>query len=386
MQLDLAAIWQAEDATTPPPAGQAEGTKVSVGTNDSIVGTQIADSIASLSGGAGDDQIWGLGGNETLRGGTENDRLYGGEGIDGLFGNAGDDWLYGENGNDSLVGEVGNDVLYGGAGADTLTANDGDDALYGGSGGDRLDGGAGNDTLAGGTDTATLGDTLTGGTGDDTFVFRFGVTETAGGTTETFAQWLVDNGCGYAVSGNKLCDGISQGLFSSKYNSWLDHLVETYALGTDLNGDNEIAVGFQQNNSSGTPIIEGMSQNDLYALFGDCETVVTKAGKNGQARYYCSTFSTGGPPVITLAQGEGNDTVTDFGDGADKLRFEGMTSSQFQALVDDGTIMFGVGDGNDTVISWTGGQVRLSNYTPVDLGGNGLSADDMMPFIQFDTV
>jgi Ca2+-binding RTX toxin-like protein len=55
-----------------------------------------------------------------------------------VTGGGGNDRLFGDDGNDTLAGGPGNDVLIGGTG---------NDFLGGGPGRDRLDGGAGADTL-----------------------------------------------------------------------------------------------------------------------------------------------------------------------------------------------------------------------------------------------
>src|SRR6185436_8134529 len=57
---------------------------------------------------------------------------------------------HGGNGNDTITGGAGNDVLYGDAGNDTLTGAAGNDVLIGGDGSDRLVGSAGNDILVAG--------------------------------------------------------------------------------------------------------------------------------------------------------------------------------------------------------------------------------------------
>ncbi|MEW5859016.1 MAG: calcium-binding protein [Cyanobacteriota bacterium] len=63
--------------------------------------------------------INGTSGNDpNLKGGAENDTIYG-------F--AGNDNLYGGNGMDTLIGGEGNDTLVGGAGFDTLTGGSGAD-------------------------------------------------------------------------------------------------------------------------------------------------------------------------------------------------------------------------------------------------------------------
>ncbi|MFM5463939.1 VCBS domain-containing protein, partial [Aeromonas simiae] len=82
---------------------------------------------------------------------------------DRLFGGAGNDILYGQGGDDELHGDAGNDILFGGSGNDLLAGDEGNDQLDGGSGHDTLQGGSGNDQLAGGLGN----DILIGGSGDD---------------------------------------------------------------------------------------------------------------------------------------------------------------------------------------------------------------------------
>jgi D-alanyl-D-alanine carboxypeptidase len=113
------------------------------------------------------NQLMGLGGNDTLVGGNGNDRLSGGSGRDTLEGGAG---------NDKLMGGSGRDILEGGAGNDRLVSADGNDRLSGGSGRDTLEGGAGHDKLMGGSGRDILeggagNDTLIGGSDADTFLF-----------------------------------------------------------------------------------------------------------------------------------------------------------------------------------------------------------------------
>lgn len=71
------------------------------------------------------------------------------------------DSLYGYEGVDLMDGGTGNDTLYGYAGNDLLDGGDGDDSLFGGDGNDTLTGGLGNDTLD-------------SGTGDNLFRFSLG--------------------------------------------------------------------------------------------------------------------------------------------------------------------------------------------------------------------
>lgn len=179
--------------------------------DDTIRGGQYAD-IVTVGGGA--NQVWMMGGDDTLRyTPVEANTLYGGAGVDllqvqqadspiyfiadGLTGAIddgqlsviegferyevigsnhndvaatwnGDDILWGWAGNDTLEGRGGNDSLNGGRGDDLLYGGAGNDTLIGSQGADTLDGGAGRDRLSASRDGATL----TGGAGGDLFIFK----------------------------------------------------------------------------------------------------------------------------------------------------------------------------------------------------------------------
>jgi Ca2+-binding RTX toxin-like protein len=59
-------------------------------------------------------------------------------------------WISGGNGDDRVYGGSGSDEIHGGSGRDFLCGRDGDDRIFGGLGDDRLDGGTGHDRLNGG--------------------------------------------------------------------------------------------------------------------------------------------------------------------------------------------------------------------------------------------
>ncbi len=113
-------------------------------TGDYIVGGPRGD---ELEGTAGDDVIFGRGGDDEIEGGRGDDTLYGGKGDDEIEGGRGDDTLYGGKGDDTLAGGQGEDILLGGSGDDTLIGGAGADTLEGGKGDDTLQGGAGGDTF-----------------------------------------------------------------------------------------------------------------------------------------------------------------------------------------------------------------------------------------------
>ena len=173
--------------------------------NDFLYGGEIAD---RMEGGLGNDLLDGRSGGDTLYGDYSdfglhrfsdpnamarkggNDELHGGYGDDVLVGNNGIDSLYGELGNDTMYGdaidpentnEVGNDymvggdnsgynaykekdTMYGGRGNDTMLGGDGDDKIYGNAGNDKLFGGNDQDRVYGGDGN----DEIFGGRADDT--------------------------------------------------------------------------------------------------------------------------------------------------------------------------------------------------------------------------
>jgi hypothetical protein len=119
--------------------------------NDTLTGDALGNTICGL---LGNDIINGLGGNDTLFGDACNDILkpvsaaaVGADGNDTLNGGTGDDKLFGAGGNDTLNGGPGNDTLNGGGGNDNLNGGGGNDKLTDRKGVNKLKGGAGNDTL-----------------------------------------------------------------------------------------------------------------------------------------------------------------------------------------------------------------------------------------------
>jgi len=132
------------------------------GGNDTIYGGSGDDRIRGDGNpgfGSGQNTIFGRGGNDTIHGGDFTDEIWGGIGDDELHGGGGNDYLHGDDGADHLFGETGSDTLFGGAHNDELFGgmdNDflfgeaGDDLLVGESGSDYLYGGSHNDILFGG--------------------------------------------------------------------------------------------------------------------------------------------------------------------------------------------------------------------------------------------
>lgn len=132
---------------------------IDLGDGDDTIQVTGFDVPVNINGGAGDDDIDGSQGDDTLIGGPGNDRIDGDGGDDLLIGGAGDDVITGRAGDDVLKGGGGNDSLFGGTGSDVIRGGGGDDAVNGGFDGDLLVGGGGTDTLNAGFG----GDILIGG-------------------------------------------------------------------------------------------------------------------------------------------------------------------------------------------------------------------------------
>lgn len=165
-----------------PVAGNT-GFRPGIGHGDALYG---GDGDDHVRGGFDDDVVYGDAGNDNLWGGQDGaDTLFGGAGDDVLLGRGGtleaiddddsDDYLDGGVGHDYLNGEGGDDALFGGAGDDTLIG----DSTAALAGNDHIDAGSGNDIVhAGGGDDLVIGgsgdDLLDGGYGDDTYFIAGG--------------------------------------------------------------------------------------------------------------------------------------------------------------------------------------------------------------------
>jgi Ca2+-binding RTX toxin-like protein len=167
-----------------------------------------------MQGGAADDTISGGAGNDNLFGFAGDDALDGGPGEDGLVGYAGNDSLTAGPEGDLLSGGAGDDALNGGDGPDdmglsvvvdgVLHRETGDDAFDGGPGDDVLNGGpgqrgvsfGGNPPVAEPTAATNGADSFRGGDGNDTLTYMnrtSGVRVAPGGGADDGAPGEGDN-------------------------------------------------------------------------------------------------------------------------------------------------------------------------------------------------
>lgn len=138
---------------------------LALGGEDTLKGGTNSD---TLYGGDGKDRLYAIGGvGNILFGDNDEDRLYGSNFSDTLNGGRDNDTLFGNQSNDTLYGNEGNDVLDGDSGNDFLAGSSGNDTIHGDIGSDRLYGNDGNDWLFDATDNYR--DSLYGGAGSDRF-------------------------------------------------------------------------------------------------------------------------------------------------------------------------------------------------------------------------
>lgn len=123
----------------------------------------------TVDAGDGNDQVRAGGGDTRLFGGAGNDQLRLGSGLGYAEGNDGDDMIFGGSGDSVIYGNEGNDRIYAGAGpkgkSSYVDGGRGNDRLYAGNGHTVLHGGAGDDCLIGHDRT-----TFYTGDGSDTII------------------------------------------------------------------------------------------------------------------------------------------------------------------------------------------------------------------------
>lgn len=220
-----------------------------------------------------------------------------------LSGGSGNDTIYGWGGNDRLFGNIGDDDIHGGGGNDLLS---------GGQGGDDLDGDAGNDMLRGDGTVDRIKDT---GGGNDTISFASAVTPGFDGTSLTggytgfptdanfrgvyvsLASDTADNGL--AEDGGGVDDGSS--LNMNDIENVIGSAFADYIVGDD--GANVIDGG------GGPDIIFGLDGND---------TIYGNAGNDNLSGNDGSNTVSGGPGS-DYCGGGADGTCNEAGTASDKV-------------------------------------------------------------------
>jgi Ca2+-binding RTX toxin-like protein len=333
-----------------------------MGGNDTLYGGSLDDIIV------GDDSVTTVAGNDTIRGGAGNDALDGGLGIDTVdYGDATSgvaiDLAYADwqevggglgidmlAGFENLAGSAYDDFLFGNADANTIRGGAGNDVLSGGGGNDVLNGGDGIDAFSQLSDTAGFTANLATGTATGSFgsVRLIGIEQVRGGsggdtlTGSAGDDYLIGNGGRNVLSGGA---------------------------GDDLL--NDTGAGASIDGGAGTDFLY-LDRSQLSAAVGFTFTAGAASTGNDQT-------SLNNVESLYLATGAGDDSVTlralvaapnpngwDAGGGRDSVTVDQSALSAAISFSDDGNF-FGVRSlASDSLLA------RLSDIEEFTiLGGSG---------------
>ena len=341
--------------------------------DDTLTGNALAN---TLTGGDGDDTLDGGEGNDWLTGGAGADTLTGGDGFDAVSyanspagvivrlyegtargGDATGDTFPGRKsiihtdagGIPRLIEVSDVEYLDGSAYNDILAGDRGDDRIEGRGGNDRLDGREGNDRLEG----EAGADTLIGGPGQDTASYRY----SDAGVTVRLHNGTARGGHAEGDTFGRVPGAAMTG--------------DTPLADASANGDGDGALTGDGPDAPAVPDVEhlrGSAHDDILAGDGRANTLTggggddtlyggpdggddTLVGGDGHDRLFGGKGNDtldggagndtlrGGPHDDTLAGGPGNDALSG-GDGAD-------------------TFVFAPGGGDDAVTDFSGGDDRI---------------------------
>ena len=366
--------------------------------NDFVRGS-AGDNV--LTGGAGHDFMRGMDGNDTMVGGDDDDYLDGGQGDDLLDGGAGWDratfapsaaagvtvdlnivgiaqatgqgndtligieHVSGTAFDDVLIGDGGDNWIWGGSNATGVTGNDniaaggGDDLVQLGTGTHVADGGLGTDTLSlhgNGTDITAAGVTVSldlQGAAQDTEQGMMTLTGFENLSGSNFDDVLSGDDGANLLAGYSGDDTLSGGKGDDILYGDGVVVVDTHGTGGSGPIGTIVDVSLLDfPEPAGNDILDGGKGDDILNGGGGDDTLTGGQGRD----------------IFAFGAASGNDTVTDFRNNQDAIRFEGV------AGVDDFSDLTVTAMGNDTLISWgTGDSILIEGVK-----ANKIDASDFL--------
>ena len=315
----------------------------------------VIDGFENVVGSAYEDVLTGDNGANRLEGGAGADVLNGGSGADILNGGSGVDILDGGSGADTVSyagsaaavtvnlatdtvsgGDAEGDVIdgfenvVGSAYEDVLTGDNGANRLEGGAGADMLNGGSGADTVsyAGSAAAVTVNlatDTVSGGDAEGDVIDGF---ENVVGsayedvlTGDNGANRLEGGAGADVLDGGSGVDTVS---YAGSAASVTINLARGWMLGGDAEGD-EI---------SGFEIVEGSAHRDMLTGDGGANRLFGLGGSDDLRGGGGNDMLVGGLGFDTFhfSYDRGDDIITDFTDGEDRVDLRDFRLSGFDAL------------------------------------------------------
>jgi len=397
-------------------AGKKSGVQTSVNENGSadtlasiekLIGSAFDDRLlgSHVSGGAGNDIIDGMSGNDTLFGDGGDDLIDGKTGSDTMAGGAGNDRFLvdvsgdvvtelADGGNDTVITALGytlganvENLTLTGTAAVNGTGNALNNVLVGNSANNILTGGAGNDIFNGLEGT----DTLIGGLGDDLYILEAGspdtITEAAGEGTDTVQAGMTYtlgsnlenlilsgtaaiNGTGNTLDNALLGNAAANVLTGGSGNDVLDGGAGADTLiggiGNDAYVIDNASDVIQENSGEGTDTV--YTALDAYTLGNHLEQLVLQGSAALSATgNSLDNYMLGNAAANALTSGAGND-ILDGGAGADTLT--GGTGDDVY-YVDTGSdlVVELASEGTDLVVSSAAGYLLAANVENLTLTG-----------------
>jgi Ca2+-binding RTX toxin-like protein len=270
---------------------------------------------------------------------------------DYIRGSSGQNWLTGEGGNDELHGEAGDDTLEGGAGSD---------ALYGEAGNDLFVPGPGNDLIVGGNDWDLI----------DYLTSDAGVYLTYSDTTPYLHSDGVTYDLNYAIIGGTETDYIQVTEYA-RGSDFDDTLIGSNGFNwlAGMGGDDTIegrgGIDYLYGGTGNDTLKGGAADDDLFGWTGN-DTLLGEAGMDELYGEAGDDSLWGGTNTDTFvfAIGAGNDTVEDFQDNYDVLRFTGGLTFLDLTITDDvGGALISYGASDSVLVM----NMAAANLTEADM-------------------
>ena len=318
------AIWDADGSDTIDLSACNNDVRVELTTYYSVADLGIEYGFVVIDANSNEERYMGiLGEFENVTGGSGNDLVYGDENNNVITGGKGDDEIYGGDGNDSLFGDAGEDYISGGLGDDLLVGDLGDDTIAGGEGDDVLHGGSGSDTFIIGL-----------GHGSDIILdfeesvdqVRFYLDEEGvnpyHSTTASEEGFVVYN----------LIDGSSITLADVMYDDFVDGIE-----------NNNTIIG-----TKGADNLYGGDGDDV--IFGDSGDDTIAGGEGDDVLHGGS-----GSDTFIIGLGHGSDIILDFEESVDQVRFyldeEGVNPYHSTTASKEGFVVYNLIDGSSITLA-----------------------------------